>query len=84
MAAQPPINMLPSLGTHGLLLYMVCGTGGGCLLWVVVDWHCHLLLWVLASWTSLFGSQRQCDTLRLTIGVPHQPFGGGAVGIDPC
>ena len=39
---------------------------------------------VLASWASSFGSQFRCGMLGLTVGVPHQPYAGGAVGINSC
>ena len=46
------------------------------------EWASPSLVGVLASWASLFESRRRRGTPGLTVGVPHQPFAGGAVGID--
>ena len=46
------------------------------------EWVSPSLVGVLASWAFLFESRRRRGTPGLTVGVPHQPFAGGAVGID--
>ena len=75
----------PSVGTRGPLLFVGCGTGGGRSLSEVVDCRRRHSL---GSWhhgyLSLFESRRRRGTPGLTVGVPHQPFAGGAVGIDSC